>query len=444
MDEDQQHNQAFGYYTDISEEVQAFIKDIKDNNSDVNELVIRSDDADDFTDQAWRLLGRYIANNTHLNILDLDESRLTDEKIILLFNELTSSKSLERLDLDCNSFGIEGLRSIVPLLQNSPNLSRLWLGDNRRIDSECFEILVRALHGRPIEKLSCIRCNIADITALDRYNLPNLQILNLNGNKIGKEGCITISNLLQKEGSTLTTLYLRDTNMGNNEAEIIAASLKNNTNLKELHLTNSDITERGYKAFSKLLVDVSSIESTYNSNHTLSELNLGIYDIGIQYACKENKLSNNPEVVGRAKVIKCQLNSQNRKEISGLQGIEYSSIGNIFADIEVNLLPRILALIGRELGHSEFYTSLLPVAPDLLSFINREAILEEERAKNTLQVADITSQIAALTQQAAALTNKNDQIDKRLTLIKLGDAKQTAVVDDGKECGGGEKRQRVN
>ena len=161
-------------------------------------------------------------------------------------------------------------------------------------------------------------------------------------------------------------------------------------------------------------------------------------------ACKENRLSSNPEAAGRAKVIKYQLNSINRKKLCELQGIEYSSIGNILKDIEVHLLPQILALIGREHGHSEFYTSLLPVAPDLLSFINREAILEKERAKNTLQVADITSQIAALTQQAAALTNKNDQIDKRLALIKLGDSKQTAVVDDGKECGGGEKRQRVN
>jgi len=439
--EDEQFNQAFGEHTDIDEEVRGNINDIKNNDYDVNDLVIRSDDADEFTDQAWTLLGRYIANNTHLREVSLDECNLTDEKIISLFSGLISSTSLVYLDLDDNDFGIGGVRAMMPFLKNSPNLSILYLGNNANFNSECLRVLLSVLNGTSIEELYLYGCSITDVSALQTYNLPKLQILNLNGNKIGKEGFITISNLLQKEGSTLTHLCLRDMNMGDDGAELIAASLKNNTNLKELHLTNSNITQRGYKAFSKLLVDVSSIESAYNSNHTLSELNLGIYDIGIQYACKENKLSNNPEVVGRAKVIKCQLNNQTRKEISGLQGIEYSSIGNIFADIDPNLLPQILALIGREHGHSEFYTSLLPVAPDLLSFINREAILEEERAKNTLQVAEITSQIAALTRQATALTNKNDQ---RLTLIKLGDAKQAAVVDDGKECGGGEKRQRVN
>ena len=72
------------------------------------------------------------------------------------------------------------------------------------------------------------------------------------------------------------------------------------------------------------------------------------------------------------------------------------------------------------------------------------AQMDPDEQRQSIMVAYITSQIAALTQQAAALTNKNDQIDKRLALIKLGDSKQTAVVDDGKECGGGEKRQRVN
>jgi len=113
--------------------------------------------------------------------------------------------------------------------------------------------------------------------------------------------------------------------------------------------------------------------------------------------------------------------------------------------MDVNLLPHILALIGREHGHSEFYTSLLPVAPSLMSFINRKAILEEERAKNLSRAAILRQQADALIRQASIISAKNDQIDKRLALIGLGDSKQAVVNDGGKEGGGGgEKRQRIN
>ena len=149
--------------------------------------------------------------------------------------------------------------------------------------------------------------------------------------------------------------------------------------------------------------------------------------------------SRNPGAAGKAKVIRSHLNSQILKKHCQLQGIEYSH-GNLFADIEPVLLPRILALIRREHGHSEFYTSLLPVAPDLMSFINREAILVEERAKNLSRAAILRQQADALIRQASIISAKNDQIDKRLALMESGDSKQTDVV----EGGGGEKRQRVN
>ena len=84
-------------------------------------------------------------------------------------------------------------------------------------------------------------------------------------NNIGREGCITISNLLQQEGSTLTEVYLLGTSMGDEEAELLATSLKHNTTLESLYLQNNNITEEGKRAFLKLLVDVSSIESTYTT-----------------------------------------------------------------------------------------------------------------------------------------------------------------------------------
>ena len=90
-----------------------------------------------------------------------------------------------------------------------------------------------------------------------------------------------------------------------------------------------------------------------------------------------------------------------------MQGIEYTSIGSLFADINPKLLPDILALIGGNHGQSELYTALIQMVPDLLSCIDRNAMIKDEMARNS-------SQMAELTRQLAALYDKNDLLSKML------------------------------
>ena len=460
--QEEQFNQAFGEHTGISEEGREDIENIKNNDVNVDVLSMWSSDTERFTNQAWRLLGRYIANNTHLKRFDLDERNITDDIMTSLFSELTSSVSLERFDLDCNDFGIEGVKSIVPFLQNCPNFSILYLDCNRNINSECFEILVRALDEKFVKELHFDSCNITDISALDRHNLPRLKQLILNGNNIGKEGCRTLSNLLQQEGSTLTELYLINSGINDEGAEIIASSLKHNTKLETLRLReNSNITNEAYVVFLKLLVDMSSINSVYSSNHTILRCDLNGDDDTyndeqalISRACGDNTRTS----VGRVKVIKYQLNSQNRKKLCELQDIEYIP-GSVFADIEPTLLPHILALIGSEHGQSELYTTLIHTAPDLLSYIDRKAMLDEAMAKNTARVASLSEECAQkvaeheqkiaalkadLLSETSRLAAENNDLKNRRALIDVGDSRQSAT-GEGEGCGGisrGKKRGR--
>jgi len=456
--DDELYRQAFGDYSGISIHCLRSIRRIKNNLSNYNyddtKLLLDGFDAERFTNQAWRLLGRYIANNNHLYELDLDGCNLTDEKMALLFTELVKSSSLKTFHINDNSFGINGVWSMIPFLQNS-NLSTL-LSSNNNFNSECFEVLVSALNGTFMRKLYFYNCNITNISALDRYNLPNLESLNLNENHIGREGIITISNLLQQEGSNLKTLYLRDTGLGDQEAKIIANSLKHNTKLETLYLgDNKKITEEGYKTFLKLLVDISSIDNTYDSNHTLTECKLiDNYDENedehkihakIAKACSVNITRTNP---GRSKVITYQLKRQNRKKLCGLQGIEYSP-DNIFADIEPALLPKILALIGERHGQSELYTALIPAAPDLLSYIDRKALINKEmesvEARGVALKDEYAAFIANHKRKMANLNDKKADLSSRLALIDSGGMKRSAVgegkgngvVDNGKK-----KRQR--
>jgi len=375
-----------------------------------------------------------------------------------LFYELTHSTSLINLNLSVNSFGIEGVRSMIPFLQNSPNLSTLFMGGNN-INLECFVVLVSALNGTSIEKLYFLNCNITDISALETYTLPRLKELILNGNHVGRDGCRILSNLLQKDRSTLKELYLINTGINDEGAELLANSLKQNTTLKKLHLSsNNGITEKGCKAFLKLLLGVSpTIESTYKSNHTLTECSLiGIYDENeihtlIKDACQMNRISSNP---GRSKVIKYQLNSQYRKKLCELQGIEYS-VNNIFADIEPILLPRILSLIGDRHSQSELYTALIPTAPDLLSYIDHKAMLTEVLVRNAARATSLAEEYAEYERKVAALkanlltetsrlTAHNNDINNRLEQIELGDKKQSSSGKEelNEETSNSKKRQR--
>jgi len=261
---DEEFIQAFGPFGQlhgISPMYRRIIYAIKTNYARIDKkFELYPGDAHQFTDLAWRLLGRYIANNRFLDTVVLKNINITDEKMVSLFSELTGSEPLSEMSLNGNEFGIEGVRSMVPFLENSPKLSNINCCFNDNFNSECFELLVQTLHGKFIKTLMFYNCNITDISPLSVYNMPNLQNLNLGDNNIGREGCIVISNLLQEEGTTFEDLYLNNTGMGDEEVELLATSLKRNTKLKVLGLQDNNITEKGCRALLKLLVDVSSIE----------------------------------------------------------------------------------------------------------------------------------------------------------------------------------------
>lgn len=101
-------------------------------------------------------------------------------------------------------------------------------------------------------------------------------------------------------------LYLKATGIDDEGAELLASSLENNTKLRVLDLDENNITERGYIAILKIVVEVSSIENTYNSNNTLScefdNARASNTMKLINCACWENRVCSTPEAAGRAKV----------------------------------------------------------------------------------------------------------------------------------------------
>ena len=82
---------------------------------------------------------------------------------------------------------------MLPFLRNTTNRLELYLRDNNDINTECFELVISTLNGKPVKGLHFGGCNITDISSLETYNLPNIEELSLSKNNIGREGIMILS-----------------------------------------------------------------------------------------------------------------------------------------------------------------------------------------------------------------------------------------------------------
>ena len=449
--DEEQFQIAFGELSHISRRCGERIYNIKNNIPDTtNDLgpthfSLGFDDSDCFTDLAWELFGRYIANNTHLLRLDLNDASMTASDMSIFFRELAQNGggTLKELQLIGNEVDIDGVRSMVPFIQSSQNLSKLYMSNKVHIGTEEFEMLINALDGGRIEELFVNGCKIDDTSSLGNCTLSHLRVMNLAHNNlsnmgdnmsalenytnlehlylmscgIGREGCIVISNLMQKEDSRLKVLNLDFNDIDDEGAEILTASLKHNNSLKHLSLIGNNILEeKGCLAFLKLLIDVSSIESTYNSNHTLTNLvfpycsgsQAETITMHIGSAISTNR--NSPDSAGKTKIINYQLNRQTRMQLALLQGVD-SPYSSIFANIDPVALPDVLAFVGEKCGQKNLYCALVATAPELTSLINRKTLLQHA--------------ISNINKEFARLTAKRDELNKRMALLEMGDSKQS-------------------
>lgn len=191
---------------------------------------------------------------------------------------------------------------------------------------------------------------------------------------------MVLSNVLQQEASTLTKLHLHNVGIVDEDVEILTDSLKYNTSLTDLDLGENNITDRGFLSILKLLNDVSSIENTYNSNHTLTDLLY--YGVSkkierlILSALLMNRRNSDNAQIGKTKVILTQLNSANKMELANVQGIEYS-YESLFSEVDPVVLPEVLSLVERNCTRSELFRMLVAVVPDLSSLVNKPVAIKE-------------------------------------------------------------------
>ncbi|EJK52647.1 hypothetical protein THAOC_28058, partial [Thalassiosira oceanica] len=278
-------------------------------------------------------LGPAMKNNsrTHLNV---EECYLGVPEATFLFNTFRDMNSLEELYIDCNDEeGLTNLNdgamaSCIPSLaactgMRSLTLNHLNLSTNscaalrgvlprmatlrevvlrgNSLDDDCTTLLAQGLSDcKQIQSLDLSHNRISDNgldvlvqglpTSVDVLYLPRndialarhvlllrLRVLSIVDNTLCRGGTGVIAASLANPECRLEDLHLSQCNIGDEGAAILADSLRNNQRLIVMSLRENNMTDRGWNEFSSILCDASSINATYNSNHTLQSL--GSYGI---------------------------------------------------------------------------------------------------------------------------------------------------------------------
>ena len=160
----------------------------------------------------------HLAKNLHhtprLTILELGLVKMGEKECAALAASLQYLKKLEELDMSNNAVG-HGIIELAKNLSNVPNLTRLRLSHTNMGEDE------------------------ASALAASLQYLNKLKELNMSKNAVG-HGIIELAKNLSNVPN-LTRLRLSHTNMGEDEASALAASLQYLNKLKELNMSKNAV-----------------------------------------------------------------------------------------------------------------------------------------------------------------------------------------------------------
>ena len=249
----------------------SFFRGVSHNKS-IKELQIHSG-VDLLGGKIFSTMSQFFKNNTSLEVIYIKNCILEEEEAHLLALAIGSFNSLTELSLIHANIADEGLVDIITALSRHPNMKTLNLDGNQLQSNGC-----KALSNLRIElstlDISNNEINDEGIDSLvPALKSSRLETLGLCGNPaITLKGWQQLATILESPNSNLKDLSLVGNNVGDDALAAFVDALKNNQAFTTLSLGGiaSDTIGGGAKrAFSNLLCDTSSINSTFLSNHTL-------------------------------------------------------------------------------------------------------------------------------------------------------------------------------
>ncbi|XP_067292717.1 NACHT, LRR and PYD domains-containing protein 14-like [Pseudorasbora parva] len=211
------------------------------------------------SDRGYADLSSALRSNPSLKELDLSENSIKDPGMRQLSDLLEDHQcKLQKLGLRSCDISDRGYATLSSALRSNPSqLRELDLSENNL--SELGVKLLSALLADPqckLEKLGLRSCHIsdkgcADLSSALRSNPSHLRELDLSGNDIRDSGVQQLSDILKHPQCKLQKLELRSCNICSYYD--LSLALRSNLSLRELDLSENNITDYGMQQLSDLL-----------------------------------------------------------------------------------------------------------------------------------------------------------------------------------------------
>jgi len=231
---------------------------------------------DDFGRWHFDRMGQAMSRSNLLCTIDLSNCLLSKEDLSMIFKKGAQSLPvLEHLDLSGVMLEEEGMKVLEPFLSSRSSLATLNL-DRNSFGLEGIKLLARALNHVRVEDLYLDDCDISSKGVkrlLLSTNAQYLKDLRLSSNWIGSLGYKDIAQFLLKDESSIKTLFLSNNNkMTGPDAQCLANSIQKSfieyICIGKGSSVNEGVTQ-AIGAFENAVCNLDDFQSLLQSNHQL-------------------------------------------------------------------------------------------------------------------------------------------------------------------------------
>ena len=272
--------------------------------------------------------------------------------------------------------------------------------------------------------------------------LEHVTEIDLSNSNIGRDGCVALVSLLERDSSSLASLSLRQNQIDDECITLLCGGLQNNESLISLDIEhNPRITKAGWECLSALVCNTTDINSTYYSNHTLQSMGISLgdmvdnrEDLPLDLLAVLNDVNINLDInENKTDAARCKLwNTHFEVGVFDLHQ---------FLDMDIRIIPRVIAWLSIDDPDEEFacMTAIYHFirnwdVPVLFGFPSAESLRIGKRME---ELEKLVESLKKENRHVHELRVENEALRKEIQVLKN---------DESTTAGGSEtlKRRRTN
>jgi len=222
-----------------------------------------------------------IAKLNNLKVLSLTDNMISETAAPALANVIVNNTGIEKLYLDNNYLGTDGIACVINTLIELVHLKVLRFKNNKFQCVKVTEKLCRAISNNPCLENICFDGNQLCFTGMKELanvftHKAQLKVLGVSSCGITKEAASHIADIIDST-TKLAKLQICDNSLTAEGCNVVAVKLKAITTLTKLYISNNNITEQAADGIAEVINNNSSLQVLDVGNNLL--LTAGIVKI---------------------------------------------------------------------------------------------------------------------------------------------------------------------